>query len=113
MNTIDDIDDAFSNLIDTAKTVANTVTVCSILPTVNGKNKERRDKVNDLLRKTCAEKEAIFVDNDFNFTYRDGSCDDAAFGHDGVHLSGHGLSKLMRNDVLVTHTTPRAKNDNK
>ena len=72
MNIIDDIDDAFSKLIDTAKTVTNAVAVCSMLSTVNRKSKERRDNVNDLLQKTFAEKDAIFVDNDLNVTYRDG-----------------------------------------
>ena len=35
-----------------------------------------------------------------NFTYRDGSCDEAAFVKDGIHLSTHGLNKLLSNISL-------------
>ena len=36
-----------------------------------------------MIRETCEEKNATFVNNDLNFTYRDGSCDEAAFVKDG------------------------------
>ena len=32
--------------------------------------------------------------------YRDGSCDEAAFVKDGIHLSAHGVSKLLSNVSL-------------
>ena len=62
------------------------------------RNKEQREKVNDSLRKTCADK-----DNDLNFKYRDWSCDDAAFGDDGVHLYADRLSKLTTS-MSLSHT---------
>ena len=40
------------------------------------------------------------MNNDLNFTYRDGSCDEAAFVKDGIHLSAHGVSKLLSNVSL-------------
>ena len=106
--SLDDINDGFCQLIDTAKAAANTVYVCSVLPTSNNKNNERREKVNEMIRETCEEKNATFVNNDLNFTYRDGSCDEAAFVKDGIHLSAYGLSKLLSNVSLSQKTaTPR------
>ena len=45
-----------------------------------------------MTRATCEEKDATVVNNDLNFTYRDGCCDEAAFVKDGIHLSAHGLT---------------------
>ena len=61
-----------------------------------------------MIRETCEEKNTTFVNNDLNFTYRDGSCDEAAFVKDGIHLSAYGLSKLLSNVSLSQKTaTPR------
>ena len=98
--SLDDINDGFCRLIDTARAAANTVYVCSVLPTTNNKNNERREKVNEMIRETCEEKYATFVNNDLHFTYRDGSCDEAAFVKDGIQLSAHGVSKLLSNVSL-------------
>ena len=80
-----DINDGFCRLIDTAKAAANTVYVRSVLPTIDNKNNERREKANEMIRATCEEKNATFVNNDLNFTYRDGSCDEATFVKDGIY----------------------------
>ena len=53
-----------------------------------------------MIRATCEVKNAKFINNDLNFTYRDGSCDEAAFVKDGIHLSTHGLHKLLSNISL-------------
>ena len=53
-----------------------------------------------MTRATCEEKDATFVNNDLNFTYRDGSCDEAAFVKDSINLSAHGLTKLLSNISL-------------
>ena len=76
------------------------VYVCSVLPTIDDKNNERREKANEMIRATCEEKDATVVNNDLNFTYRDGSCDKAAFVTNGIHLSAHGLTKLLSNISL-------------
>ena len=68
--SLDDINDGFCRLIDTARAAANTVYVCNVLPTTNNKNNERREKVNEIIRETCEEKNATFVNNDLNFTTR-------------------------------------------
>ena len=98
--SLDDINDGFCRLIDTARAAANTVYVCSVLPTTGNKYNDRREKVNEMTRETCEEKNATFVNNDLNFTYRDGYCDEAAFVKAGIHLSAHGVSKLLSNVSL-------------
>ena len=98
--SLEDINDGFCRLIDTAKAAASTVYVCSVLPTTDNKYNDRREKVNEIIRETCEEKNATFVNNDLNFTYRDGSCDEATFVKDGIHLSAHGVSKLLSNVSL-------------
>ena len=49
---LDEINLGFGRLIDTAKTDANTVYVCSVLPTIDNKNNERREKANETIRAT-------------------------------------------------------------
>ena len=39
----------------------------------------------------------IFIDNDANFTFRNGAADDAAFQRDGLHLSESGVGRLLLN----------------
>ena len=67
--TLDEINDGFSRMIDTAKTATNTVYVCSVLPTSANKNDERRERANEMIRATCEVKNAKFINNDLNFTY--------------------------------------------
>ncbi len=59
--SLDEINLRFVHLIDTAKTAANTVYVCSVLPTIDNKNNERREKAYEMNRATCEEKDATFV----------------------------------------------------
>ena len=98
--SLGDINDGICRLIDTARAAANTVYVCSVLPTTDNKYNERREKVNEMIRETCEEKNATFVNNDLDFTCRDGFCDEAAFVKDGIHLSAQGVSKLLSNVSL-------------
>ena len=99
--TLDEINDGFSRKIDTAKTAANTVYVCSVLPTSANKNNERRERANEMIRATCEVKNAKkFINNDLNFTYRNGSCDEVAFVKDGIHLSTHGLSNTVEHFTI-------------
>ena len=98
--SLDDINDGFCRLIDTARAAANTVYVCIVLPTTDNKYNERREKGNEMIRETCEEKNATFVNNDLNFKYRDGFYDEAAFVKDGIYLSAHGVSKVLSNVSL-------------
>ena len=98
--TLDNINDEFSRMIDTAKTAANTVYVCSVLPTSVNKNDERRERANEMIRATCEVKKAKFINNDLNFTYRDGSSDEAAFVKYDIHLSTHGLNTTVEHFTI-------------
>ena len=49
------------------------------------------------MRSTCVDHDVLFVDNDVNFTFRNGSVDDTAFQRDGIHLSESGTDRLLRN----------------
>ena len=51
--SLDEINLRFGRLIETARTAANTVYVCSVLPTIDNKNNERREKANEMIRATC------------------------------------------------------------
>ncbi len=46
---LDEINLGFGRLVDTAKTAANTIYVCSVLPTIDNKNNERREKANEMI----------------------------------------------------------------
>ena len=87
-------------MIDTAKTAANTVYVCSVLPTSANKNDERRERANEMIRATCKVKNANFINNDLNYTYRDGSCDEAAFVN-GISVWRYASSRVAaeKNDA--------------
>ena len=69
----------------------------SILPSKNSTNSERLSDLNAKVRSTCVDHDVVFVDNDINFTFRNGAVDDAAFQRDGIHLSESGTDRLLRN----------------
>ena len=69
----------------------------SILPSKNTPNSERLSDLNTKVRSTCVDHDVLFVDNDVNFTFRNGAVDDAAFQRDGIHLSESGTGRLLRN----------------
>ena len=48
---------------------------------------ERLAKVNGAIRESCREMCVKYVDHDGNFTFRDGTVDEAAYVSDGLHLS--------------------------
>ena len=52
--------------------------------------------LNTKVRSTCVDHDVLFVDNDVNFTFMNGTVDDAAFQRDGIHLSESGTDRLLR-----------------
>ena len=48
-----------------------------------------------------------FVDNDVNFTFRNGAVDVAAFQRDGIHLSESGTERLLRSLDLTKQPARR------
>lgn len=95
-----DIKENIAQLLRKAKTVTPTVTVSSVLPSKHLANPERCADVNSQVRTTCNEIDVTFVDNDANFTFRNGAADVAAFQRDGLHLSESGIGRLLSNLAL-------------
>ena len=94
--TADDVSNEVSRLLRTAKSVAPSVKLSRVIPTTRRTTDiQRRNTLNDQLRATCEENNATFVDNDNNFTFRNGAVDNAAFANDGLHLSDSGVERLM------------------
>ena len=71
--TADDISNEVSRLLRTAQSVAPSVRLSSVIPTTRRTDVQRRNTLNDQLRTTCEENNATFVDNDNNFTFRNGA----------------------------------------
>ena len=80
-----------------ARLVPQCVKMSSILPSKNAPNSERLSDLNTKVRSTCVDHDVLFIDNDVNFTFRNGAVDDAAFQRDGIHLSESGIDRLLRN----------------
>ena len=60
------------------------------------------------VKEACNEADVTFVDNDANFTFRNGAVDDAAFQRDGLHVSESRVGKLLLNLSLSPNTTTEA-----
>ena len=86
--SIDELKERTPLLITKTKPVAEAVTVGSVLPW-RDHDPERlaKAKVNGAIRETCREMCVKYVDHDGNFTFRDGTVDEAAYVSDGLHLS--------------------------
>lgn len=95
--SIESITEDSTCLIAKAKSITPHVTVSSVLPTVGEDDGDRRSDVNQALQNVCEETNATFIDNDNNFTYRNGAIDKTAYYTDGVNLNERGLQRLMTN----------------
>ena len=93
----DQINDDVEKLLQKAKSVTQCVKMSSILPSKNATNSERLSNLNAKVRSTCVDHDVVFIDNDVNFTFRNGAVDDAVFQRDGIHLSESGTDRLLRN----------------
>ena len=89
----------FEALLRKAHAVTSEITVSSVLPVITGSEIKlgRLIEVNDRLKSTCGELKVKFVDNDTNFTFRNGTVDFATLNRDGIHLSQSGTGRLMTN----------------
>ena len=89
----------FEVLLRKAKAVTSEITVSSVLPVIrdNAIKLGRLIEVNERLKATCGELEVKFIDNDANFTFRNGMVDFATLDRDETHLSQSGTERLMSN----------------
>ena len=97
--SIDELKERTQLLITKAKSVSEAVTVGSMLPW-RDHDPERLAKVNGAIRETCCEMCVKYVDHDGNFTFRDGTVDEAAYVSDGLHLSRGGVDRMLTNFAL-------------
>ena len=104
-----DFKERANQLVEKAKTVTTDVTVSSILP-CNRSDTQHVAALNTELRATCSELNVKFVDNDCNFTFRDGTIDTAAYHTDRLHLSQRGVDRLLSNLSLSSQAPIVTKN---
>ena len=96
---VDRISKECEKLLDAAKVIADKVHLSSILPRTDEPHfTERIPSLNDLLSPLAESKEVSFINNDQNFTYRNGTVDGSLLSPaDGLHLSSQGVAKLLLN----------------
>ena len=97
--SIDELKERTPLVITKAKSVAEAVTEGSVLPW-RDHDPERLAKVNGAIREACCEMCVKYVDHDGNFTFRDGTVDEAAYVSDGLHLSRGGVDRMLANFTL-------------
>ena len=99
-----------------ANTLTPTITLSSVLPSKRTaveaycRRSVLPSKRSMKVKEACNEVDVKFVDNDANFTFRNGAADDAAFQRDGLNLSESGVGRLLLNlsqatEILQTPTS--------
>ena len=88
-----------TGLLKSAKERSENVYIAGITPRNDEKvTSEKLAKVNELLAQAATETDAIMIDNDNNFRYRDGSIDMSLLSPtDRLHLSASGTKRLLEN----------------
>ena len=99
--SVANIKESIAQLLRRAKPLTPTITVSSVLPSKRRANPDRWADVN-----------VKFVDNDANFTSRNGAADDAAFQRDDLHLSESRVSRLLLNLSLPEQPPQHYKRPN-
>ena len=107
---IEEVKQEFTDLLNGAVEVANTLTVGRVLSDITGSNNERIHDINYVLKNKCLEIGTTFVDSDRNFRFQDGSCDTSSFNGSGTHLSNCGVNKLLNYLSLRADTENRKNN---
>ena len=72
-------------------------TVSSVLPSKRPADPDGWVDVNMKVKEACNEVDVTFVDNNANFTFRNGTADDSAFHRERLHLSESGIGRLLLN----------------
>ena len=100
----------FKSVVDEAKRVAtDTVVITSILPRMTTKIYQRKaDTINSHLAKLSNDLNCIFIDDDSNMRFANGSLDECIFT-DKIHLNHSGTERLIQN--LQLHGLIRPKGE--
>ena len=112
--TSESIVNEFSQTITMAKEKAKEVFVSSVLPRLDEKVETGKiNKVNQLLKGQSNSLKAVFINNDRNFKFQDGSVDETLLlTVDKLHLSPKGSNRLIQNLELVDMAKMSAKTPN-
>ena len=106
---ITDIVGEYRDLIESAKTIALSVTVSSVCPRRKSQEvTERIDALNAGLQVLCSDLQVDFVDNNPAFHLQDGSFNEGFLLPDNVHLTRAATNKLVSNlklELRQGHTT--------
>ena len=106
---ITDIVGEYKDLIESAKTIALSVTVSIVCPRRKSQEvTERIDALNAGLQVLCSDLQVDFVDNNPAFHLQDGSFNDGFLLPDNVHLTRAATNKLVSNlklELRQGHTT--------
>jgi hypothetical protein len=87
---------SFKDLIETAKSKANTVTVASICPRGDQTTQDRVDLVNAGIQGLCADLACTYCDTTDVLKLADGSMNEGFFMDDLVHLTYKGQNKIAQ-----------------
>ena len=110
--SVANIKESIAQLLRRVKPLTPTITVSSVLPSKRRANPDRWADVNMKVKEAFNEVDVKFVDNDANFTSRNGAADDAAFQRDDLHLSESRVSRLLLNLSLPEQPPPHYKRPN-
>ena len=106
---VTDIVAEYKDLIESAKTIAKSVTVSSVCPRRKSTEvTERIDALNAGLQGLCSDLQVDFIDNNPAFHLQDGSFNEGYLLPDNVHLTRAATNKLVSNlklEWLPTLTT--------
>ena len=98
---LEDTTTHFKQMLETATSKAEKVTISSILPRADyGSDSEVLKKLQDLnemMREECQNQNANFIENDQNFKYINGEPDKDLLMSDGLHLTDKGTMRLIAN----------------
>ena len=95
-------------LLTQAKTKSGRVGMSSLLPSLGGhEDCKRMETLNPVLNDVCTQLGVVFVDNDKNFKFMDGSVNEEYYSEDGEKLTKAGMKRLLKNLGLTANRVTR------
>ena len=105
---VDELTELYKKLLTQAKTKSGKVVMSSLLPSVGGhEDCKRIETLNPVLNDVCTQLGVVFVDNDKNFKFMDGSVNEDFYSEDGEKLTKAGIKRLLKNLGLTAKRATR------
>ena len=105
---VDELTELYKKLLTQAKTKSGRVVMSSLLPSVGGHGDCKRiETLNPVLKDVCTQLGVVFVDNDKNFKFMDGSVNEEYYSEDGKKLTKAGIKRLLKNLGLTAKRATR------